>query len=402
MRLKKSIIFVFCTLFLWITLSSTALAIPAFARRYKLSCSTCHMPFPRLKDYGDDYAGNGFVLEEEESERDYISAGDDILWLQRDFPVAVRFDAYALYDDDKVVENDLQSPWGLKLMTGGSVFKNVGYYLYFYMSERGEVAGIEDAYLHFNNLFDSNLDIMVGQFQTSDPLMKRELRLTFEDYNIYKTKIAGSNTDLAYDRGVMVVYGIDQTSTDITGMVVNGNGKAEAGADKSFDQDNYKNIGFRVSQAVGDLFSIGGFYYQGKETLQGSRMIDGDTEITFSYDNELSYWGPDINIGVGPIDITGQYLLRKDTHKFSDRADEEIETSGIVLEAVFAPHLDRSRYYLTALYNNIDSDWDVYDYETATLSATYLFARNIRFILEYSRDLQYDSNRFLFGMVSGF
>ena len=27
-------------------------AIPAFARRYKISCTTCHAPFPRLTSFG--------------------------------------------------------------------------------------------------------------------------------------------------------------------------------------------------------------------------------------------------------------------------------------------------------------------------------------------------------------
>ena len=37
----------------------------------------------------------------------------------------------------------------------------------------------------FNNVFGSELDISVGQFQVSDPLFKRELRLPFEDYQVY-------------------------------------------------------------------------------------------------------------------------------------------------------------------------------------------------------------------------
>ena len=36
-------------------------AIPAFARKYRMSCTTCHAPIPRLKEYGDEFAGNGFV-----------------------------------------------------------------------------------------------------------------------------------------------------------------------------------------------------------------------------------------------------------------------------------------------------------------------------------------------------
>ena len=370
-------------------------AIPAFARRHKISCSTCHAPIPKLKPYGDEFAGNGFIMKEDEKARDYISAGDDMLWLNKTFPIGVRFDAYAVYDQDKPIEKDLQIPWGLKILSGGTLYKNIGYYFYFYMSERGEVAGIEDAYVHFDNIFGSNLDVMVGQFQTSDPLMKRELRLTFEDYVFYKTKF-GTRTNLAYDRGVMLVYGIEKTGTDLIGIFVNGNGKDDAGEDKKFDDDNFKNFGFRVSQGIGEVMSIGGYFYQGKE-----KELTEEGELG-TFENEITYWGPDVNLAVGPIEVTAQYMERKDSNPMYLANGKEYKSTGIIAELIYAPQLDKSRHYFTALYNKIDTDLDEYKYHTATLSSTYLVARNLRMIAEYTRDLENDLNRFTLGMVSGF
>jgi len=390
MRFQKFLIGLVSLLFsLTLLLPIDSNAIPAFARRYKVSCTTCHAPFPKLKPYGDEFAGNGFIMIENEKERDYITAGDNLLWLNKEFPVGVRFDAYALFDDKADVDKDLQIPWGLKIMSGGTLYKNIGYYFYFYLSERGEVAGIEDAYVHFDNVFGTPLDIMVGQFQTSDPLMKRELRLTFEDYVFYKTNIGDSRTNLAYDRGLMFVYGIEKTGTDLIGLVVNGNGKAEAGSDKKFDDDKYKNFGLRISQGIGDLMSVGGYYYQGKEKQS-------------SFVNDISYYGPDFNIAVGPVEVTAQYMMRKDTNPLFFSNAIEIESEGVIAEVIFAPQLDRSRFYFTGLYNRIDSDLNAYDYETATLSGTYLIARNLRLIAEFTRDLRQDRNRFTLGLVSGF
>ncbi len=387
------------TLVLILMITSASWAIPAFARKYKFSCTTCHEPFPRLKPYGDDFAGEGFMLPEEDSERDYVTAGDDLQYLNRDFPIAARMEAYGVYDQDRDVETDLQSPWGIKFMSGGTLYKGIGYYFYFYMSERGEVAGVEDAYVHFNNVFGSNLDIMVGQFQTSDPLMKRELRLTFEDYQIYTRRVGRSVTNLTYDRGVMLVYGIDETSTDLVAMIVNGNGKQEAGGDRKFDIDSKKNLGFRVNQAIGDRLSVGGFYYTGKEVID-------------NYTNEITYYGPDMSLSLGPVDFTGQYLIREDTNPRLFNRDNEGETTGWVLEAIVAPHRNTPRYYFTALYNQIDSEiTTIYPtftmgssvpYETFTLSGTYLLARNLRLIGEYTRDLEHNKNRVVMGFVSGF
>ncbi len=380
---------VFFMFFVLVFAVTDADAIPAFARQYKISCSTCHAPFPKLKEYGEDFAGAGMILKEEESERDYVPAGDDLLRLNREFPIGARFEAYAVMDEDDVVENDLQSPWGLKLLSGGTLYKNIGYYFYFYMSERGEVAGIEDAYIHFDNVLNTELDIMVGQFQTSDPLMKRELRLTFQDYLIYKQKVGMSSTNLAYDRGVMLVYGIEKTGTELVGLIVNGNGKEEAGGDHKFDQDKYKNMGIRVNQSLLGLFNIGAYYYSGREISEGNK-------------NEITYWGPDINIGLGKFEFTGQYLERSDSNPWFNENNHDITTNGIVAELIFAPKYDQSRFYFTALYNRIESDIKSLEYEAGTLSASYLVARNLRFILEYTRNLTFEKHGLVFGMVSGF
>jgi len=61
-------------------------AIPAFARKYQLSCSTCHAPFPRLKPYGEEFAGRGFRMEDASKEpaRATWDVGDPMLKLMRE------------------------------------------------------------------------------------------------------------------------------------------------------------------------------------------------------------------------------------------------------------------------------------------------------------------------------
>ncbi len=375
-----------------IIMPQTAEAIPAFARTHKLSCSTCHAPFPRLKPFGAEFAGNGFTIPESEKERDFISAGDDLLKLNKTFPIAARFDAYALFDSDSDVTADLQTPWALKLLSGGTLAKNVGYYFYFFMDERGEVAGIEDAYVHFNNIGGVPFDIMIGQFQTSDPLMKRELRLTYEDYNIYRTKVGDSNIDLTYDRGIMVTYDIESTGTGLVGMLVNGNGKPDAGDDRKFDTDNFKNFGFRLIQSIGDPLSLGYFFYSGQEMDLNAG----------SAKNKVTFHGPDFVLGNGMFDLTFQYLFRKDTDPEFTGVDTDVETQGLVAELVFSPQRDKSRQYYTLLYNQIDSDSDADDYETITVGITHLIARNVRGTLEYTRNVELETDRGVIGLVTAF
>ena len=73
-------------------------AIPAFARKYQISCQVCHSPvMPRLKGFGEEFAGNGFRLTQYESPRYFINTGDEKLSLFRELPLAIRIDGFASY-----------------------------------------------------------------------------------------------------------------------------------------------------------------------------------------------------------------------------------------------------------------------------------------------------------------
>jgi len=373
-------------------------AIPAFARKYGFSCSTCHAPVPRLKAYGDEFAGNGFQLpDDQEPIRAFRDVGDELLLLQRELPIAVRLDAYFAQGVGDAEFSDLQSPWGLKLLSGGNVAKDVGYYFYFYMSERGEVAGVEDAYLHFNNIGGSSFDIMAGQFQISDPLLKRELRLTYEDYQLYKVTPGASTTNLTYDRGLMLVYDLP-FGVGLVGQIVNGNGKDEAGDDRLFDIDKDKGYSLRASYELGPL-GIGGFWYGTREMVTDD-PAGPPPPVTFA--NKVEVVGPDISLSLleGGFTISGQYLRRIDTNPAVGVLD--LTTDGYIAEAVWLPKGENGRSALTLLYNMIDSDDPALDYETATVAGSWLMARNLRLLAELTRDMQTDDMRVIVGFVSGF
>ena len=380
-------------------------AIPAFARKYSMSCTTCHAPIPRLKAYGDEFAGNGFVLKDQEATRYFVKTGDERLDLIRDLPVAVRMEGFVKHQTNTGRETDFTSPYNLKFLTGGSLTKNVAYYFYFFFSERGEVAGIEDAYIMFNDLLGQDLDVYVGQFQLSDPLFKRELRLTYEDYMIYKTTVAPSSTiALSYDRGFMVTWGLP-TGTNVIFELVNGNGIGEADEFRTYDNDKYKNVAGRISQDIGENLRLGVYGLYGKEEL----FAEPDTTIfpgavMTAYNNEAWIAGPDLTASwQDKLELNLQYLERRDDiYSFAKGGTDEIETRGGLAELIVMPHGDRSRWYLTALYNKIDSDMDEIDYESITGHVGYLLRTNIRLIFENTYDIENEENRAIVGFVAAF
>src|ERR1700675_150022 len=47
---------------------STALAVPAFARKYQTSCQTCHIMFPKLNAVGEAFRLRGYRMPGETEE----------------------------------------------------------------------------------------------------------------------------------------------------------------------------------------------------------------------------------------------------------------------------------------------------------------------------------------------
>ena len=390
-------------------------AIPAFARKYKVTCALCHAPFPRLTAFGEQFAGNGFQLARGEAPMDTLYTGDPMLRLQRDIPLAIRLDAYmsGLSGGDDVVATDLKTPWGIKLLTGGQVTSDISYYLYFFMSERGEVAGLEDAYLQFNNALGSGVDIIAGQFQVSDPLYKRELRLEYEDYMTYRIRVGDVRADLTYERGLMALAS-PWKDADLAVMMVNGRGLSEGTEARNYDTGSGKNFGVRLSQGLGKA-RIGGFFYAGEEEAEDLRST-------------LQVFGPDATLTLGEkLELNFQYLYRKDGNPFfltdcvnhdprcSYGADDPFETEvdSYMGEALFFPRGAGAEWAFAALYNRVEANSPIFSlrvgedgrleqYESVGVSVHWLKARNVRLMAEVSRDLELKRTRFIGGVTAAF
>ena len=377
-------IFLLASIVLYFFPLQSTYAIPAFARKYQISCQVCHSPaMPRLKGFGEEFATNGFRLTEYESPRYFIQqAGDDKLSLLRELPLAIRIDGFASYNFGNEGSADFAAPFVLKILSGGELSDKLSYYFYFLFNERGSVAGIEDAFLIYNDFLGSGINLYIGQFQVSDPLYKSELRYTLEPYKIYGAAPGNSTTDLKYDRGIIFEKGLS-TGTTLTGQIVNGCGIGEADDNYLFDKDKYKNFMLRLNQSVGKSISAGFFAYTGKELLTDPGLILAD--IT----DNIRMYGPDLKINIDEkLIINMQYVWRTDSQVFPASGgdpDEDINTRGGFAEIIYAPKGDMSKWYCTGLVNWIESDYDDLNYSSATFHIGYLLRRNVRAVGEYTQ-----------------
>ena len=378
----------------------------------------CHAPVPRLNAFGEAFAANGFEFAVGEPPRDTVGTGDALLRLQNDLPLAIRYDAYLRAQNEPTNGQnsiDLQTPWVIKLLSGGQVADKVSYYLYFLLSERGEIGGLEDAYIQFTDVAGSGVALMVGQFQVSDPLFKRELRLSYEDYQPYRVRVGLTVADLTYDRGVMALWS-PREGTDLAVEFVSGRGLNEASGNRQFDGDDAKSTLVRLSQDIGSL-RIGAFAYRGYEREAGAR-------------NTISMWGPDATVPLGSFgELNASFVRRTDRDPFFGTCSVGNPCPGNVtvpfgttvnsafVEAIFWPKGPTGRLFFTALYNWVDSDRPVVSlrlgeqdegvgylskYRTVATSVHYLFKRNVRMMGEAGWDFEREQMRLVLGTMVAF
>ncbi|UCF20782.1 MAG: hypothetical protein JSU87_05075 [Gemmatimonadota bacterium] len=378
--------------------------IPAFARKYKVSCRLCHNPAPTQTDFGGTFAGNGFRLTSDEAPRDTIDTGDSLLELAADLPLAIRLDGYVVGSTDGK-GTDIQAPYNLKILSGGTISSKLSYYLYFFLFERGEVGGIEDAYLYVNDIGGGPVDLIAGQFQVSDPMFKRELRLEYDDYAIYRARVGAQPADLTYDRGVTGVISPDPITISLT--VVNGNGKGEAEPDRRLDNDALKNFFGHVTGSVTPYLRLGAMAYFGRQEGQ----IGAGPELK----NDLFMIGADATVSLSELEVNLQYIHRSDDNPTFTTDENTANTNGGFIEAIY--RFPGERWYALGLWNYIYTSCGgcglpLLDarlggppgdrYHTLSGGAGYMVRRNVRLLGELGWDIEQEDARVVLGISAAY
>ncbi len=221
-----------------------------------------------------------------------------------------------------------------------------------------------------------------------------------QDYAVYRARIGDGPTDLTYDRGIMAIA--DVGGFTVTGELVNGNGRGEAGANRRFDNDTPKNVLGHVSREVLPGLRLGALGYRGIQNGE----FDGAP-----LSNVIWMLGGDATIAAGPFELNAQYLHREDKAPTFTPDEPQAITNGGFAELLFLP--PRSRWYALALYNLVDTDRPLLNvrlggpagvtrYEAVTGGIGYLWQRNFRVFAEATWDLEQEETRFGLGMTTAF
>ena len=400
---KQTVIFSWWCLFASVIalLPQESSAIPAFARKYGLSCASCHAAFPRLNDFGKQFIANNMRLPNwrEAGTRD---VGDPMLALPESVPLAVRAQAYVQSRSAKAIDEltgatladastDIQSPYLIKLLSSAPLSEHVTYYFYGIFAEKGGngTTVIEDAWFRHDDVFGSGINMTLGQYQVSDLMFPRETRLTFQDFMAYR--MAG----ITYDRGVQLSRGVGPF--DIAVGVVNGNGTSAnfninspgyLRADKMFDNDNSKSVYGRFGVDAGPV-TIGMFSLAGRQrSAAGAAGLDSGSRNT---DKRVS-----------GLDLSGKFS--PDTYWFAqglwNQWDGFLDADPVKSYRWFGgfagvDYVADERWVYSLLYNyadakdfkNTDTVYEGLAMNSVTVGASYYFMRNVKGLIELNYDL---------------
>jgi hypothetical protein len=376
-------------------------AVPAFARLYGVSCSMCHDPIPRLSAFGQMFVGNGYRFYPGQPMPDRLATGDPLLQLPGRLRLAMRLDAYAMAYAGGNVVTDFQTPYNLKIISGGPLSEHLSYYIYFMLSEAGETGSIEDAYVTWNELAGAPVSVSVGQFQVSDVIFARELRLEREDYLVYRARVGSAPVNLTYDRGVMA--SADLAGFTFTGEIVNGNGNGAATASGRLDDDRHKSLMGYVSRELFGGLTLGVMGYATRQ--------DGAAPGGPAVQDRIRMVGVNASVGLGPVEMRGQFLHREDASPTFTPGEATTITNGGFGEVLLHPA--GTRWYAIALYNRVRASRPLLDfglggpsgvsrYETVTGGGGYLVRRNLRAYGEGTWDLALRATRWTLGMTLAF
>lgn len=381
-------------------LPRTSEAMPALARQYNVSCAVCHDAFPRLNAYGEQFVADNFRMPH--WRETMADLGDSRLALPKSLPLAIRAQAYVQGRDGEDIDPatgptgndssfDFQAPYLIKLLSSAPLSDHITFYFYAIFAEKGGngEALVEDAWFRHDDAFGTGIGAQLGQFQVSDLMFPREIRLLFQDYYAYRA--AG----ITYDRGVILDRAFGPV--EIAFGAVNGNGIEQnfpidspgiRRPDRLFDNDSSKSLFSRVGFAAGPV-SVGLFGLSGEQ--RSAAGFAGAS--TGARDTDKRILGLDLS---GSIGGNVHWYAQGLWNAWDDFLDA---TPGVDYEwfGGFAgvDYIHNDRWAFSMLYNYVDAgDFDdtgtIFEglaINSLTFGASYYFMRNLKGVIEVNADL---------------
>ena len=377
-------------------LVNQAEAVPAFARKYKTSCSTCHYAFPKLNAFGKAFFNNGFRYPEgqdaEMTKEETVSLGSqaykkvwpDAIW-PTDMPGTAPLSVHSIgrfHYFESNSQSTFEIPHEFELFFSGTFDDKISYFGEVELEHSAELA--YDFFVQYD--FKPSFHVKLGSvgLQRAFP---EHLRLTANHYNIVNLKNQSGTWRLRSGaKGGIEVWGVKHGAGGRGGLtyaLVGGNGQNDA---DNFDVNKSKDFYGRLTYKLGGLGEAGGTSGQGSE--QSAFYLDNSCRLgAFFYsgtaskgddDDKFSVYGGDIDWWFNRLNVVAAAFQMKSDYLATSRT-----SLAYFAEAnyVLYPWLVA---YARYEYTDKDTDSDTVDASTSIIPAMVVMVRaNVKCSLEY-------------------
>jgi hypothetical protein len=390
-------------------LVDVAAAIPAFSRKYKTSCSTCHYAFPQLNAFGKAFRNNGYRYpggDENFRKEDPVELGSeaykrvwpDAIW-PSDIPGTGPFAIHAIgrynmsfNQPDTVANNTFEFPHEVELLYGGTIGEEVSFFGEVEFETEGDEIVIAFPFrLEINHRRAFNVSL--GS-QTVDPT-PNHMRLTRTKYNVSALK-SRNEWRLEDEQSGVQLWGAGNGSGGKGGWrygagIVNGQGVVDANRDKDlFASVTYKIGGLgEIGGTEGQASETSAFYRDNNLTIGGLVYSGREAGATAAEKEDLTVLLGTADFWYGRLIVNASMLsMKSDISGLLDRKSLAWYAQG---QYVLYPWLIG-----IARLESTDSDTDdTADARTTLVPAVVGMLRaNVKFTLDYKRPLSdYDARK---------
>ncbi|MBA4407028.1 hypothetical protein C0389_07130 [bacterium] len=392
-------------------------AIPAFARKYKTSCTTCHVAIPKRNLFGEAFRRNGYVMPLSDArlvKEKPIALGaeawkelwPDAIWpgfIPESFPIAAISIMRVNYDIQKTSKGnriEFAMPLLLNLVFGGTFGEDVAFFGEWAAYAAGQnAAGLQRLFFQFNNVIgkENLLNIRVGRFEpgitdgytgTQRLTLGYPLTIDYDAAGSWKPRDPQSGIELNGIYGHHIYYAAG---------IVNGESKTIS------DPTDHKDAYFRLAYQIGkDGFDGKDTSYESKNfqswynsisfgafTYWGSRnkipLSDGS-----NYDNQFRRYGFDVDLQFSNLDLRGGIIFGQDDNPDNDF--KSLESNALFAEADYSFY----PWLIGALRVEKANSWkgnnDKDKYINIIPHLTILFRANVRLYIEGMIKILEDKN----------
>lgn len=375
--MKKILIGIVCVAFCLPMLSQSAMAIPAFARKYGFNCNMCHTAFPKLNDFGQRFRDNGYQIPGQQGEEKTV--------FETAIPIAARTMAgYSVYGSEGQTASGSHI-YGLDLLAAGVFRRNISFFFVYTpriddpaADYRGpdngdnpsQLASIESANIVFSNLVRDKLNLRVGRFEPAYQMISSRRRYyALQGFEIYDFQGTQNGFEFSTNH-----IGIEATGKFKPGLkyalgYINGTGATP-------DNNKYNDVYFTLSKVFGAGEGqsagqrIGFFSYFGRQPTDFTDIIVSPVGDVNGKDNRNYYrTGGSFSLNWKTLNLRGMAIRGVDNRAFNDfDLERDYVFWGGFAELDWAA-LANNRLVASMMFNWVRPPWYDADHRVDAFSA---------------------------------